>query len=147
MIQIACSRALSPKKNSGVLSVNLKLQPGNRLCNLDLLVFSYAVNSERCDPHSQNNGIQALVIHRGLGIRSFWCTQEYRLSSKHNRNGARRPGNLRMVGMRAFSVVRPPTDCPGPHQNLGHGSVRRDRGIDLRSSSLTSHWHGPGHGL
>jgi hypothetical protein len=128
------------KKNSGVQSVNLKLQSGNRLCNLDLVVFSYAVNSERCDSRSQDNGMQALVIHRRSGIRAFWCNQEYRLSSKHNRNGIRRPGrNLRMVGMRAFSVVRPPIDCPGPHQNPGHGSVRRDRGVDLRSSSLTSH--------
>ena len=100
MIQIACSRVLFPKKNNGVLSVNLKLQPGNRLCNLDLLVFSYAVNSEHRDSYSQDNGMQALVIHPGSGIRSFWCNQEYRLSCKHNRSGVRRPGkNLRMVGV------------------------------------------------
>ena len=109
-------------------------QPGNRLCNLDLLVFSYAVNSEPSASHSQDNGMRALVIHRGSGIRTFWCNQEYRLSSKHNRSGARRPRNLRMVGMRAFSVVRPPTDCPSPHQNLGHGSVRRGR--ELTSDRL-----------
>jgi hypothetical protein len=64
MTQIACSRALFPKIDSGVQSVNLKPQPGKRLCNLDLLVFSYAVNSERCDSRSQDNGMQALVIHR-----------------------------------------------------------------------------------
>ena len=60
MIQIACSRALFPKKNSGVQSVNLKLQPGNRLCNLDLVVFSYAVNSERCDSRLKIMGCKPL---------------------------------------------------------------------------------------
>jgi len=141
-----------------------------------------------------DNGMQALVIHPGSGIRSFWCNQEYRLSCKHNRSGVRRPEkNLRMVGMisvffsdaragkplclpevswfsslfsetssnagqtkdhrirsgwisvrepgmRVFSVVRPPPNCPGPQENPGHASVRRDQGIDLRgSSSLASH--------
>jgi len=63
MFEIACSHAMFPKKNSGVKSINVEPQLDDQLCNLDLLVFGYAVNSEHRDSYSEDHGMQALVIH------------------------------------------------------------------------------------
>ncbi len=126
MIKAACSRALFPKRNSSVKSINLEPQRDDQMCNLDLLVFSYAVNSEHRSSHSQDNGMQALVIHSGSGIRSLWCNQEHRLPCKHNRSDVRRPGkNLQMVGRISvfFAVcscrkISLSPRCPGFHHCL-----------------------------
>lgn len=94
-----CMRALFPKRNSGVRSVNPKPQQVNQLCNLDPLVFSYAVDFQHRDSHSQDYGMQSLVIHGRSSISSYLCNQDFRLSSKHNRSGPRPLGrSLSIVG-------------------------------------------------